>query len=55
MKCVAEETPVTCNPAQVSGADWLTIDQIRERLSANSNRKVELLKMLFANLLHTEL
>ena len=52
---VAEETSVTCNPTEVSGYEWLTVGQVRERLSANSNRKVELLKVLFDKLVHTEL
>ena len=52
---VAEETSITCNPAEVSGHDWLTVDQIRERLATNSSRKVELLKVLFDKLVHTEL
>ena len=51
----AKDTPVTCNPAEVSDYQWLTVDQIRERLSAKSIRKVELLKMLFAKLVHAEL
>lgn len=52
---VAKETSITCNPAEVSGHDWLTVDQIRERLATNSSRKVELLKVLFDKLVHTEL
>lgn len=52
---VSEETPVTCNSAEVSKFEWLTVDQIRERLSANSTRKVELLKVLFDKMVHTEL
>lgn len=52
---VDEATPVICNPAEVSGHEWLTLDQIRDRLEGNSTRKIELLKMLFAKLVKAEL
>ncbi|QDS94718.1 RNA pyrophosphohydrolase [Roseimaritima multifibrata] len=52
---VAKDTSITCNPAEVSEYEWLTVDQIRDRLSDNSDRKVQLLKVLFDKLVHTEL
>jgi len=39
----------------VSVHEWLTVDQIRERLSASSNRKFQLLKVLFDKMIHSEL
>lgn len=52
---VAEDTPVTCNPAEVSAHRWLTIGEIRERMVFNSDRKKELLKVLFDRLTDSEL
>lgn len=52
---VAEDTPITCNPAEVSAHEWLTIDAVRDRMTGNSDRKKELLRELFDRLTHTEL
>ncbi|MEM9645299.1 MAG: NUDIX hydrolase [Planctomycetota bacterium] len=52
---VAEDTPVTCNRAEVSAHEWLTILDIRDRMSANSSRKRELLQALFHRLARIEL
>ncbi|QDV24523.1 NUDIX domain-containing protein [Aureliella helgolandensis] len=52
---VAEDTQITCNPAEVSGYEWLTVEQIRDRLSTNSQRKAELMKVLFDKLAHVQL
>ncbi|WP_047813083.1 NUDIX domain-containing protein [Rhodopirellula islandica] len=52
---VAEDTPITCNPAEVSAFEWMTLDQVRNRLSSNSDRKAELLRVLFDKLARIEL
>ncbi|MEP3929245.1 NUDIX hydrolase [Rhodopirellula bahusiensis] len=52
---VAEDTPITRNPAEVAGHEWMTIDQIRDRMTENSDRKQELLRVLFVKLVGTEL
>ncbi|TWT50971.1 hypothetical protein Pla22_37140 [Rubripirellula amarantea] len=49
------DASIICNPAEVSANEWLTIDAVRERMTANSDRKRELLKVLFDRLAHTEL
>ena len=49
------DASITCNPAEVSAHEWLTIDEVRDRMTANSDRKKELLKVLFDRLTHTEL
>jgi len=46
---------VTCNPAEVSGHQWLTVDQICERLSANSNRNFQLRSVLFEKMIDSEM
>lgn len=52
---IAEDTEITCNPAEVSAYEWVTIDEVRDRMTANSDRKKELLSVLFDRLTHTEL
>ncbi|MCC9641649.1 NUDIX domain-containing protein [Rhodopirellula sp. JC740] len=52
---VSEDTPVTCNSAEVSAHQWMTVDQVRDCLTDNSARKQELLRVLFAKLVQIEL
>ena len=46
-----ESTNVDVNPAEIAAYEWLTIDQIRERLSTNSERKQQLIRDMFKALL----
>ncbi len=43
--------PVVLNQAELTNHEWLTIDQIRERLPTNSQRKQELIRCSFDHLL----
>ena len=43
--------PVRLNQAELCNHEWLTLDQIRERLHTNSERKQELIRMIFKQLL----
>ena len=52
---VAEDTLITCNPAEVSGHEWMSMAEIRDRMTGNSDRKRELLRVLFAKLVQMEL
>lgn len=52
---VAEDTAITCNPAEVSEHEWLTVAGIRDRMSSNSSRKQELLRTLLNRLADIEL
>ncbi|WP_437186738.1 NUDIX hydrolase [Planctomicrobium sp. SH668] len=44
-------TPVILNHAELFNHEWLTIDQIRDRLQTNSHRKQELIRLIFDRLL----
>ena len=44
-------TTIILNQAELSEQQWLTLDQIRERLSTNSDRKQELIRLMFDQLL----
>ncbi|WP_168565805.1 NUDIX domain-containing protein [Crateriforma spongiae] len=52
---VSEDTPIVCNPAEVADHRWMTVDEVRQQLPSNSIRKQQLLHVLFAKLLQTEL
>lgn len=52
---VAEDTLITCNPAEVAGYEWMSMAEIRDRMTGNSDRKGELLRVLFAKLVQLEL
>lgn len=52
---VAEDTLITCNPAEVAGYEWMSMAEIRDRMTGNSDRKRELLRVLFAKLVQLEL
>lgn len=52
---VAEDTLITCNPAEVAGHEWMSMAEIRDRMTGNSDRKRELLRVLFAKLVQLEL
>ncbi len=49
------DASIICNPAEVSAHEWVTIDEVRDRMTVNSDRKQELLKVLFDRLTRTEL
>ncbi|GAB5407314.1 MAG: NUDIX domain-containing protein [Aureliella sp.] len=44
---MAGDTELTMNPAEIAGSEWLTLEQIRERLATNSKRKQELIRTAF--------
>lgn len=46
-----EGTPIVSNQAEVAGYEWLTVNQIRERLQSNSERKQDLIRSMFRGLL----
>ncbi|EMI56789.1 NUDIX hydrolase [Rhodopirellula sallentina] len=52
---VAEDTPLSCNPAEVSAHRWLTPSEIRDHLDGNSQRKVELMRLSLAKMTGIEL
>ncbi|ELP33179.1 NUDIX domain-containing protein [Rhodopirellula baltica] len=52
---VAEDTLITCNPAEVAGYEWMSMAEIRDRMTGNSDRKRDLLRVLFAKLVQMEL
>ena len=46
-----ESTTIKCNNAEIAGHEWLDLEQIRERLPTNSERKQELIRSMFKKLL----
>lgn len=52
---VPTSVQINHNPAEVNSFEWISLDEVKSRLSTNSERKIELLKLAFAKLLKTEL
>lgn len=50
-----ESVAIQPNPAEVANHEWLTLEQIRERLETNSERKQRLIANLFLKLLGTKI
>lgn len=52
---MSSDTELTTNPAEIAGSEWLSLELIRERLSTNSDRKQELIRAAFKELLDVQL
>lgn len=52
---MSQSTSINLNNAELAGFEWLTVEQVRERLETNSERKQELIRKLFSGLLNIDI